>query len=150
MLAHDPFVPVSVLRELDVTPAPLERLLREADVLSIHCELTDATRHLIGARELGLMKPTALLINTARGAIVDEAALVTALRERRIAAAALDVFETEPASPSNPLLALDNVVATPHSAAYTREAIARETTWALEDVRAILLGQPPIHWKPTP
>lgn len=148
ILAHDPFIPSPKLAELGVTPTPLETLLREADVVSIHCELTNLTRHLIGAPELERMKPTAFLVNTARGAIVDEAALDAALSARRIAGAALDVFETEPASAANRLLALDNVVATPHTAAYTAEALARETTWALEDVRAILLGRPPIHWTP--
>ncbi len=150
IMAHDPFVPAEAVERAGAVPAILAQVLQEADVVSIHCELTDATRHLIGESELRRMRPTALLINTARGAIVDEAALYRALQEGWIAGAGIDVFETEPALPSHPLLSLDNVVATPHSAAFTREAILRETTWAVEDARAILLGQPPLHWQPSP
>jgi len=148
VLVYDPFVPAADVEQVGAIPAPLEQLLDEAEVVSIHCDLTEATRHLIGEKELRRMRPTAMLINTARGAIVDETALYRALHERWIAGAGIDVFETEPAPPSHPLLSLDNVVATPHSAAFTREALLRETSWAVEDVRAILLGQPPLHWQP--
>jgi phosphoglycerate dehydrogenase-like enzyme len=95
--------------------------MRESDVVSIHLRLSDRTRGLITARHLALMKPTAYLVNTARGAIVDEAALVETLRAGRIAGAALDVFGTEPLPPAHPLLALDNVVLTPHTGFVTRE-----------------------------
>jgi D-3-phosphoglycerate dehydrogenase len=150
VLVHDPFVSAAAVERAGAVVSELGPLLERCDVVSIHCELSDATRHMIGERELRRMRPTAILINTARGAIVDEAALHRALREGWIAGAGLDVFETEPASVSNPLLALPTVVATPHTAAFTREAIVRETTWAVEDARAILLGQPPVHWKANP
>ena len=99
-----------------VEAAELDRLLCESDVVSLHVPLTEATRHLIDARALARMKPDALLINTARGAVVDEAALIRALRERRIGGACLDVFETEPLPPEHPLRDLDNVILTPHTA----------------------------------
>ena len=101
---------------------PLETLLAESDVVSLHTRLSDQTRGLITAPRLALMKPTAYLINTARGPIVDEAALVAALRERRIAGAALDVFDEEPLPAGHPLAALDNVVLTPHLGFVTHEA----------------------------
>jgi D-3-phosphoglycerate dehydrogenase / 2-oxoglutarate reductase len=112
VLHHDPFSPRST---------PLPDLLREADAVSLHCPLTRETRHLIGATELALMKPGALLVNTARGAVVDEAALVEALRANRIGGAALDVLEQEPPAPDNPLLALDNVILSPHIAAFSAD-----------------------------
>jgi glyoxylate reductase len=100
---------------------PVDELLATADVVSVHVPLTDDTRHLIGERELGLMKPTAYLVNTSRGPVVDEAALARTLAEGRIAGAALDVFEREPdVEPT--LLGLDNVVLTPHTASATQEA----------------------------
>ena len=99
----------------------LDGLMRESDVVSVHLRLSDRTRGLITARHLALMKPTAFLVNTARGPIVDETALVETLRAGRIAGAALDVFGTEPLPPAHPLLALDNVVLTPHTGFVTRE-----------------------------
>ena len=99
----------------------LDALMGESDVVSIHLRLSDRTRGLITARHLALMKPTAYLVNTARGPIVDEAALVETLRAGRIAGAALDVFGAEPLPPAHPLLALDNVVLTPHTGFVTRE-----------------------------
>lgn len=121
----------------------LDAVLPRADIVSIHCPLTPQTRHLIDARALELMRPQAVLVNTARGAIVDERALVEALRSGRIAGAALDVFEQEP-SVSEELLSLDNVVLTPHlgsATRATREAMGRSAVGAL---RALLLdGRPP-------
>lgn len=101
-------------RELGLCRVDLDTLLATSDFVSLHVPLTEATRHLIGERELALMKPTAILVNTARGPVVDEKALYEALRDRRIAAAGLDVFEQEPASADNPLFGLDNVVVAPH------------------------------------
>jgi D-3-phosphoglycerate dehydrogenase len=112
VLHYDPFSSQST---------PLPELLREADFVSLHCPLMDATRHLIGAAELALMKPGALLVNTARGAVVDEAALIDALRAKRLGGAALDVLEQEPPAPDNPLLALDNVILSPHIAAFSAD-----------------------------
>lgn len=103
----------------------LDRMLGSIDILSLHCPLTEETRRLIGARELSLMKPGAILVNTSRGAVVDEAALVEVLRSRKLAAAGLDVFAEEPVDPENPLLKLENVIVTPHVSAMTHEAMDR-------------------------
>jgi phosphoglycerate dehydrogenase-like enzyme len=105
----------------DVLSADLDSLLKESDFVSVHCPLLPSTRHLINERTLRLMKPTAVLINTSRGPVVDEPALIRALTEKWIAAAGLDVFEQEPIAPDNPLLKLSNVVVTPHIAGYSDE-----------------------------
>jgi len=120
----------------------LDELLRAADVVSIHLPLTDETRHLIGARELALMKPTAILVNTGRGAIVDEAALVEALRAGRIAGAGLDVYEHEPALAPG-LAELDNVVLLPHLGSATVATRDRMATMVAESLVAILDGRRP-------
>src|SRR5947208_6978119 len=101
-------------REIEVELKPLETMLRQSDFVSLHCRLMPSTRRMIGAAQLALMKPTAFFINVARGELVDQSALVSALRERRIAGAGLDVFEVEPLPPGGPLLSLDNVILTPH------------------------------------
>jgi phosphoglycerate dehydrogenase-like enzyme len=105
-----------------VTRVALDDLLRDSDVVSLHLRLSDRTRGVLGARELGLMKPGAFLVNTARGPLVDEGALVDALREGRLAGAGLDVYDVETLPPGHPLLALDNAVLTPHTGYVTREA----------------------------
>jgi phosphoglycerate dehydrogenase-like enzyme len=120
----------------------LDELLRTSDVVSIHVVLSDRTRGLLGARELGLMKPTAYLINTSRGPIVDEAALIAALRERRIAGAGLDVFAREPLPLDHPLRTLDNVVATPHLGYVSEDTYRVFYGEAAEDVLAWLAGKP--------
>jgi glyoxylate reductase len=117
---------------------PLEPLLVAADVVSLHCPLTDETRHLIDAGALASMRPTAVLVNTARGPIVDERALVRALREGEIAGAALDVYEDEP-QVSEELLALDNVVLTPHLGSATRSTREAMGMLAVEALRAVLI-----------
>ena len=117
---------------------PLDALLRESDVVSVHTPLTDGTRHLIGARELALMRPGAVLVNTSRGPVVDEAALVAALREGRLAGAALDVFEREPEVPEE-LLGLENVVLTPHVGSATVEAREAMGMLCVDALRAVLL-----------
>lgn len=117
-----------------------ERLLGHADIVSLHCPLTDKTRGLINDRTLRLMKPGALLINTGRGALVDEAALVDALTSGRLAGAGLDTFAQEPADPDNPLFQLDNVICTPHVAAMTGEAMVRMGTAAAGNIVGYLNG----------
>jgi glyoxylate reductase len=117
---------------------PLEPLLAEADIVSLHCPLTPETRHLIDARAFARMKPSAVLVNTSRGPVVDEAALVQALRERRIAGAALDVFEFEP-DVTEGLLGFDNVVLTPHLGSATRETRVAMGMLSVEALRAVLL-----------
>jgi len=117
---------------------PLDELLREADVVSVHTPLTEETRHLIAARELALMRPYAVLVNTSRGPVVDEAALVAALREGRLGGAALDVFEREPEVPAE-LVALENVVLTPHVGSATVEAREAMGMLCVDALRAVLL-----------
>ncbi len=143
VLYHDSVrVPEGLERELSLEYAEPERLLRESDFVSLHVPLTPATRHLIGRRELQMMRPTAILGNTARGAVVDEAALAEALRERRIAAAGLDVFENEPHV--HPLLLeLDNVVLAPHIASASVATRRRMSIMAAENVIAALDGGRP-------
>ncbi|BAA80834.2 glyoxylate reductase [Aeropyrum pernix K1] len=130
-------------KELGAEYRSLEDLLRESDILSIHLPLTDETRHLIGESELKLMKKTAILVNTGRGAIVDTGALVKALREGWIAAAALDVFEEEPLNPNHPLTAFKNVVLAPHAASATRETRLRMAMMAAENLVAFAQGKVP-------
>ncbi|MDF2584030.1 MAG: 2-hydroxyacid dehydrogenase [Mycobacterium sp.] len=116
---------------------PLPALLAESDIVSLHLPLTTATRHLIDRDALALMKPDAVLVNTARGPIVDEDALAAALREGRLAAAGLDVFATEPVEPGNPLLSLDNVVLTPHVTWYTVDTMRRYLELAVDNCRRL-------------
>lgn len=120
----------------------LEELLRRADVISLHLAATERTRGIIGARELAMLKRSAILINTARGALIDEQALVTALRERRIFGAGLDVFVEEPLPAGHPLTTLDNVVLTPHAGWVTREARERLLRRPVENIAAFLAGRP--------
>jgi phosphoglycerate dehydrogenase-like enzyme len=126
-----------------VTYTSLEQLMAESDVVTVHTRLSPLTRGLITARHLALMKPTAFLINTARGPIVDEAALVEVLRQRRIAGAGLDVFDVEPLPPDHPLLGLDNVVLTPHIGYVTREAYEAFFRGVVENIEAFLEGKVP-------
>jgi D-3-phosphoglycerate dehydrogenase len=120
----------------------LDGLLRSSDVVSIHLRLSDQTRGFLGPRELALMKPTAILINTARGPIVDEAALLDALSNRRIAGAGLDVFDIEPLPPGHPITKLDNVVLTPHSAGVTPEALEAGLQRSVDNIWDFLAGRP--------
>ncbi len=123
VLAHAPYCDPKAAEEMSVKLVPLDELLAEADYVSLNTPLTPETRHLIGAAELKAMKPTAVLINTARGPVVDEPALVEALSNGEIAAAGLDVFEEEPLPPDSPLCRLDNVVLTPHVGSVSPEAM---------------------------
>jgi phosphoglycerate dehydrogenase-like enzyme len=125
-----------------VRMAALEDLLARSDIVSIHLRLSERSDKLIGRQELRLMKSTAYLINTARGPIVDEAALIDALRHRRIAGAGLDVFAQEPIDPGNPLLQLDNVVCTPHLGFVTQETYAKMLGGAVENIVNYLDGHP--------
>ncbi|WP_235571623.1 2-hydroxyacid dehydrogenase [Mycobacterium sp. Root265] len=120
---------------------PLPALLAGSDIVSLHLPLTSATRHLIDKDAMALMKPDAVLVNTARGPIVDEEALAAALREGRLAAAGLDVFSTEPVEPGNPLLGLDNVVLTPHVTWYTVDTMRRYLEVAVDNCRRLRGGR---------
>jgi phosphoglycerate dehydrogenase-like enzyme len=143
VLSYDPYVPPDRLAAVGAKQVDLPTLLRESDYVSVNCVLTPETHHLIGEEELALMKPTAYLVNTARGPIVEEAALYRALVEGRIAGAGLDVFEDEPLKPTNPLLGLPNVVATPHALSRAWESTARTTQMIQDAVLAILEGRLP-------
>jgi D-3-phosphoglycerate dehydrogenase len=136
VVGHDPYLPPERASELHVRLLPLDQLLRTADVVTLHVALTDQTHHLIDANRLKLMKPTAVLINTARGELVDEGALADAIKEKRIGGAALDVFSVEPLPADSPLRGLDRVILTPHLAASTSEAqerVAMEISTAVRD-----------------
>ncbi len=131
--------------ELDIQRLPLDALLSRSDFVSIHTPLTEETRGLIGEKELKTMKPSAILINTSRGPVVDEAALVTALTEGWIAGAGLDVYENEPIHLDSPLLSLGNVVLTPHLGAGTRECNERVVSAAVENTIRVLKGEKPLY-----
>lgn len=133
-LVHDPFVDLAVLAAAGLEAASLDALLAESDFISLHCPLTPTTRHLIGEAALRRMKPTAILINASRGPVIDEPALIQALTERRIAAAGLDVFEHEPLAPDSPLLTLDNVILTPHSASQSGDGMLPRWEASVETV----------------
>jgi D-3-phosphoglycerate dehydrogenase len=142
VIAFDPVVSVERAELFNVQLVTLSELLERSDFVTVHVPLVDANRNLLGASELALMKPAARLVNTARGGIVNEAALYDALQSGRIAAAAADVFENEPPG-ENPLLALPNFVATPHIAASTAEAQASVAFDVAEEVAAVLAGDLP-------
>ena len=124
---------------------PLDDLLATADVVSLHVPLTDETRLLLDARRIGLLKPTAVLVNTSRGGLVDQPALTAALREGRLAGAGLDVFAAEPVDPSDPLLVLPNVVVTPHVAWLTGTRWSAACASPAENCRRLLRGDEPLH-----
>jgi phosphoglycerate dehydrogenase-like enzyme len=124
------------------TAVPLENLMARADVISLHARLNDATRHMIGAKEFTRMKRGAILINTARGGLVDEAAMLSALQNGRLAGAGLDVFATEPLPPNHPLLTTENVVMTPVSGWNTADASARMIGQSIDNVVNFLSGAP--------
>jgi D-3-phosphoglycerate dehydrogenase / 2-oxoglutarate reductase len=145
LLASDPYVETEKAESLGVRLVDLDTLLAESDVVSLHAMVSPQTYHMIGEAQVRRMKPEAILINTARGALLNEAALVRALEQGWIAGAGIDVFEEEPVPSGHSLLRLENVVATPHVAAYTHEAIDRELTWAAEDVKRVLLGESPLY-----
>ena len=134
--------PESLEQDFDMIYVPLDQLLRESDFVSVHSPLTPATRHQIGARELALMKPTAFLINSARGAIIDEAALTRALKKRQIAGAGLDVFEHEPkVTPA--LLKMPNVVTTPHLGSAVLDVREQMANVVVDNILALLGGKMP-------
>src|SRR3989442_1750854 len=142
VIAYAPVVAVERAELFNVALVSLHELLERADFVTLHVPLVDSNRNLLGAAELALMKPTARLVNTARGGIVDETALCAALQSGRLAAAAADVFEQEPPG-ENPLLALPNFVATPHIGASTAEAQVSVAFDVAEEVAAVLAGDLP-------
>jgi len=145
VLAFDPYVPADKVREAGAEPAGLSTLLRESDFVSLHVHITNETKRMIGEAELALMKPTAFLINTARSGAVDQDAMVRALKERRIAGAALDVFDEEPLPLESPLRALDNVILTPHLGGATPGLVKVQSATVVEQIEAVLDGREPPH-----
>lgn len=129
-----------------VESASVEEICREADLISLHAPLTPETKHLIDARRIALMRPTAIVVNTARGGLVDLDALHEALAARRILGAGLDVFEHEPPDPRHPLFALDNVVVTNHIGWYSEEAMRELQLKTAQEAVRVLRGEPPKHW----
>ena len=144
-LGHDPYARQADLDGLGVTLVDKDRLLRESDFVCVNTPLTLETTKLVSARELALMKPSAYLINTARGPIVDEKALYAALRDKKIAGAALDVFEQEPTPADNPILKLDNVIVTPHSLCWTDECFRGIASSAIGSIVDVSKGKVPVN-----
>jgi D-3-phosphoglycerate dehydrogenase len=147
VVGYDPGRNSEEMRSLGIEPYDeLHALLADSDFVSLHVALSDSTRHLIGAQELATMKPSAILINSARGALVDEVALLRALKEKRIAGAGLDVFSQEPLNqtdhPLKELYSMDNVILSPHLTFYTAEAMERLESETLERCREIIEGLP--------
>ena len=147
VLAHDPYVDESKFVHHNATPTDLDTLLRESDVVTLHCDLNKETRNMINERALKLMKPTALLINTARGPLVDEDALYTALEQNRLGGAALDAFQVEPVPKQSPLLSLgDKVLLSPHMVGGSGGGVqGQNIQWATDAALAALRGQIPRH-----
>ena len=145
ILYYDQYPPVGDIEsELGVTRMELDDLLRESDIVTVHLPLTHETRGIIGRHELSLLKPTAVLVNTCRGPIVDEVALTEVLSEGRILGAALDVLEQEPPAPDNPLLKLNNVLLTPHVAGVTYDTWTRRGEFVFRNLQRVWEGEPPL------
>ena len=135
--------PPEVEEELHITKVSRDELLKTSDIVTLHVPLTGQTRAIISDNEFDMMKPTAVLINACRGSVVDEAALIRAMEEGKIAGAGLDVLEQEPAAADNPLLDMDNVVVTPHMASFAQESIAKTRRFAVENAARFASGQEP-------
>ncbi len=144
LLAADPFIIPETVEALGGQLVPLHTVMRESDVISVHVPLSPATRHLIGERELRLMKPTAILVNTSRGAVIDEAALIRCLQEGTLAGAGLDVFEEEPLAADSPLRRMENVILVPHIGTCP-EASLRMRAVGVENVARFLRGEKPMR-----
>jgi D-3-phosphoglycerate dehydrogenase / 2-oxoglutarate reductase len=145
LLVCDPYIPASHVTALGGRWVGMDELFRESDYVTLHCPLNAETHHLVGEKQLALMKRSAFLVNLARGGVVDEQALVASLRDKRIAGAAIDVMEQEPPRTDHPLLRLDNVLLTPHIGGSTREAQSRGEWGAAEEVVRVLSGEAPLN-----
>jgi phosphoglycerate dehydrogenase-like enzyme len=136
-------IPEELEQELNVTRLPLDEVLQTADVITLHVPLGTQTRHMISDREFDMMKPTVIFINACRGPVVDEAALIRALNDGKVAAAGLDVLEQEPTPVDNPLLKMDNVLVTPHLAAFSQEAGEKSRMFAITNSARVAGGDEP-------
>jgi phosphoglycerate dehydrogenase-like enzyme len=145
IIVFDPYLAQETIRQAGGEPADLLTVMRRADYVSVHAPLSAETRGLIGEKEIAAMKPTAYLINTARGAVVDEKALASALRGRKIAGAGLDVFSAEPLPARSPFLRLDNVILTPHIGGVTEESIAEMSRITAEECARMVRGEVPVN-----
>jgi len=143
IICYDPYISKEEADEVGAELVDLETLISKSDFVTLHVRLTPETRHMIGEKQLALMKRTAYLINTSRGGVVDEKALYRALKEKRIAGAALDVVEEEPISLDNPLLKLDNVTITPHIAGITRDVPSKSARIIAEEITRFIRGEQP-------
>ena len=146
MLVCDPLLNDADAIAAGVEKVTLEQLCQQADLISLHVPLSEKTRHLIGAEQLALMKPTTIVVNTSRGGLIDEAALYQALIENRLFAAGLDVFEQEPVRQDHPLLTLPNVICTDHTAWFTEESVTELQRKAAQEVLRIFEGNKPLNW----
>ncbi|EKI3092078.1 C-terminal binding protein [Escherichia coli] len=146
ILVVDPLLTDEQASQAGVTRVNLDTLCREADFISLHAPLTPDTHHLIGEAELAKMKPSAVLVNTSRGGLIDEQALINALLQQRIFAAGLDVFESEPLSAKSPLLQMDNTLCTGHTAWFTEESVVELQSKAAHEVRRAFEGEHPLNW----
>ncbi len=143
--AYDPYLSDDEINDTGALSADLDKILIASDYVSVHTPLTSETHHIIGAEQLSAMSSDAFLINTSRGSVIDEAALIDALRDKQIAGAGLDVFEEEPLSHESPLIEMDNVVLTPHIGGWTFEAQRKTQMSVIEDVARVLEGTDPIN-----
>lgn len=146
ILVVDPLLTDEQALQAGVTRVSLDTLCREADFISLHAPLTPDTHHLIGEAELAKMKPSAVLVNTSRGGLIDEQALINALLQQRIFAAGLDVFESEPLSAKSPLLQMENTLCTDHTAWFTEESVVELQSKAAHEVRRAFEGEHPLNW----
>jgi len=147
LVAYDPYLDAAVAAELGVELVDLDRLLREADLIALTTVVTEETRGMIDAAALAKVKKTAILVNTSRGALVDEAALIATLEEGRLAAAGLDVTEPEPPALDNPLRSMPNVIISPHTAGWTAQTIAAIARCAADNILAVAAGSAPLFAK---
>jgi D-3-phosphoglycerate dehydrogenase len=145
VIAYDPYVPREVIEKGAATPTSLGDLLKSSDIITIHVPLTKETKQLIGEKEFGSMKDSVLLVNTSRGSVIDQEALIASIRMGKIGAAGLDVLTKEPPNRSDPILALDNVIITPHIGWYSEQSSSRLQEHAALEAERILTGKPPKH-----
>lgn len=146
VIVFDPYLAQEAADLACVDMVELDQLCREADVISLHAPLTPETHHILNAERLALMKPTSIVVNVSRGGLLDEAALARALEEGRIFGAGIDVFEQEPVSPDNPLLAAPNTIVSDHTAWYSERSVVMLQRCAAREIAKVLSGEPPIHW----
>lgn len=145
VLVYDPFVPEGKIKKAGVKPVNLNTLLKESDIITLHCRLNSKTRKMIGEKEFKKMKTGAYFINSARGELIDYKALYQALKEKKLAGAALDTFDKEPLSPHSPLLKLNNVTLTPHLAGSSRQTAQRSAEMIAKDISRYFKGKTPLH-----